>query len=185
MKLPPTPLPLPPTFFHPAHCSSLIQQIGRKRRDRDSGRDGGSPSPQLSSSSCLYACLIGQKQHACLYSQGNGWTLDWAGGPGFSPSSFKKRRLCPRCLLLGCLGDVCCHCFANYCSPCIAGEPVEAAWLLPWWIGPSALSLSCCDMASDCFQDGRNNTVKAFYCNVQRIWLARVEFSHSADKFLL
>lgn len=131
MKLPPPPFPPPLTFFHPAHCSSLIQQIGRKRRDRDSGRDGGSPSPQLSSSSCLYACLIGQKQHACLYSQGNGWTLDWAGGPGFSPSSFKKRRLCPRLLLLGCLGDVCCHCFANYCSPCIAGEPVEGA-MVDW-----------------------------------------------------
>lgn len=98
----------PHAFFHQARLSSQIQQIEKKKtkkkaqRERDSGWDREPGSPQLSSSSCLYACLIGQKQHACLCSQANGWTLHEMGGPGF------KHRLCLNLLLLllGCLRDV-------------------------------------------------------------------------------
>lgn len=139
-KLPPPPLP-PPHFLSPGlplQPDSTNRGEKRKKkktqRERDSGRDGESASPQLSSSSRLYACLIGQKQHACLCSQANGWTLDWAGGPGSPPrpQSFRKHRLPPLLLLLGCLRDGCCRCLASDCSLRIAGGGCLAAAVADW-----------------------------------------------------
>lgn len=80
----------PPPFFFPlVSLLRQIQQIGKKR-------GGEWPrcnqqtiwAPSWVPAPCLYACLIGQKQHAWLCSWGNGETLEWAGGPGLSPYVF-------------------------------------------------------------------------------------------------
>lgn len=107
----------PPTFSWPTTFNW----------ETDSGLDvtRSLSEPPAEFQSCLYACLIGQKQHAWLCSWGNGKTLERAEQPGISPraptlsvtpsSHFVSFFCPPSCFLVMCgSGHVCCHSSANY-----------------------------------------------------------------------
>lgn len=127
MKLLPHPptASTPPTFSWPTTFS----------RDADSALDvtRSLSEPPAEFQSCLYACLIGHKQHAWLCSRGNGKTLERAEQPGISPraptlsvtpsSHFVSFFCAPSCFLVMCgPGHVYCHSSANHSPPCMAGQ---------------------------------------------------------------
>lgn len=92
MKLP------PPHFFFPlfslASLLRQIQQTGKKWSEWPRCNQHTIWAPSWVPAPCFYACLIGQKQHAWLCSQGNSKTLEWAGGLDYAFLFF---------LLLACL----------------------------------------------------------------------------------
>lgn len=101
---------------------------------------------------CLYACLIGQKQHAWLCSQGNGETLEWAGGPGLSPYVFIIFSL-SACLLFSPTWDFFFFDSSSLSPSLLLGNVWPQACLLPPLCQQSLSSASLesqCELASCC-----------------------------------
>lgn len=169
MKLPP-PL-LTPTFPLWPCCSGRFNKW-ETRRGEEWPRCNQQTlwAPSWVPVSCLYACLIGQKQHGWLCSQGiDIKDLAYPHMSSLSRLSLSSVYLwfyfvlesavtdcvLPPCISAMCvLGHVYCQSSANHPLLCITREPAWATRLLSLQIGLSALLLLCCDMVSAYFQDG-------------------------------
>lgn len=153
MKLPP-PL-LTPTFPLWPCCSG---REGRSGEEWPRCNQQTLWAPSWVPASCLYACLIGQKQHGWLCSQGT--DIKDLAYPHMSYVlviffRFRKRChwLCSSSLHLGYVCPRACL-LPELCQPSPSLHHQRVGVLLSLQIGLSALLLLCCDMVSAYFQDG-------------------------------